>query len=136
MLIHTNSVTMVAFVLLSAYSLYPTKEARLAHEAKVAERKAEKEKFASSPYDNEMTAEEQWQHMWELQQLPRTPGTAGGLKSPMTPRTRAFGALQGGVPQTPVTPAGYYGEQIYRTPDTPSADYDYGYEGKGKGTAY
>lgn len=48
-----------------------------------------------SPSDNEMTAEEQWQHMWELQQLPRTPGTAGGLKSPMTPRTRAFQSLGG-----------------------------------------
>lgn len=50
-----------------------------------------------------MTAEEQWQHMWELQQLPRTPGAANAmyLKSPgaapvMTPRTRAFGDLEGG----------------------------------------
>ena len=42
-----------------------------------------------------MTADEQWQHMWELQQLPRTPGTAGGMKSPMTPRTRAFNELGG-----------------------------------------
>lgn len=33
--------------------------------------------------------------MWELQQLPRTPGTTGGLKSPMTPRTRAFESLGG-----------------------------------------
>jgi hypothetical protein len=40
-----------------------------------------------------MTAEEQWQHMWELQQLPRTPGTATGTapwsKVPATPRTAA-----------------------------------------------
>jgi hypothetical protein len=45
-----------------------------------------------------MTAEEQWQHMWELQQLPRTPGTATAMhfKSPATPRTRAFGDLEGG----------------------------------------
>lgn len=45
-----------------------------------------------------MTPEQRWQHMWELQQLPRTPGTAGGmyLKSPMTPRSRAFGDLEGG----------------------------------------
>jgi hypothetical protein len=42
-----------------------------------------------------MTAEEQWQHMWELQQLPRTPGTVGGMKSPMTPRTMAFNSLGG-----------------------------------------
>lgn len=42
-----------------------------------------------------MTADEQWQHMWELQQLPRTPGTMGGMKSPMTPRTQAFNSLGG-----------------------------------------
>lgn len=47
-----------------------------------------------------MSPEEQWQHMWELQQLPRTPGTAGGLKSPMTPRTRAFNALDGSQQHT------------------------------------
>lgn len=42
-----------------------------------------------------MTAEEQWQHMWELQQLPRTPGPMGGMKGPMTPRTLAFNNLGG-----------------------------------------
>ena len=52
-----------------------------------------------------MTAEQQWQHMWELQQLPRTPGTANPMtfsnsnsnsnKMPVTPRTRAFGDLEG-----------------------------------------
>lgn len=48
-----------------------------------------------------MTAEEQWQHMWELQQLPRTPGTATGpgWRTPMTPRTTAFTTLQGGKPE-------------------------------------
>ncbi|KAF2109650.1 hypothetical protein BDV96DRAFT_604541 [Lophiotrema nucula] len=95
---------MFLFTLLTLYSLWPTKDARRAHESRVAEKKAEKEKFASSPYDNEMTAEEQWQHMWELQQLPRTPGTAGGMKSPITPRTRAFQELHGGA-------QGYYGQQ-------------------------
>ncbi|PSN69958.1 hypothetical protein BS50DRAFT_631918 [Corynespora cassiicola Philippines] len=83
-------------VLLAGYSLYPTEQERTEYETKRAEKKAQKEKWAaiSSP-DNEMTAEEQWQHMWELQQLPRTPGTAGALKSPMTPRTRAFESLSG-----------------------------------------
>lgn len=86
-----------AHILFAAYSLYPTKEARIAHETKVAEKKAQKEKWNSSPYENEMSAEEQWQHMWELQQLPRTPGTATapGWNAPMTPRSRAFGALEG-----------------------------------------
>ncbi|KAF2271140.1 hypothetical protein CC78DRAFT_450826 [Lojkania enalia] len=112
----------VFFLAISFYSLWPTKEARLAHEARKAEKKAEKEKFANSPYDNEMTAEEQWQHMWELQQLPRTPGTAGGMKSPITPRTRAFNELSGGgyaSKNMPMVPSEYYHE-----------------EENGKGTAY
>ncbi|KAF1838534.1 hypothetical protein BDW02DRAFT_389679 [Decorospora gaudefroyi] len=83
------------FVIVSIYSLIPTSTQKETHAAKRAEKKAEKEKWTSSPYDNEMTAEEQWQHMWELQQLPRTPGTVGGMKSPMTPRTRAFNDLGG-----------------------------------------
>jgi hypothetical protein len=39
--------------------------------------------------------------MWELQQLPRTPGTATnpGWRTPMTPRTTAFGALEGTKPE-------------------------------------
>ncbi|RAR05526.1 ketohexokinase [Stemphylium lycopersici] len=93
-----------SFVILSVYSLIPTATQKLAHAAKKAEKKAEKEKWASSPYDNEMTAEEQWQHMWELQQLPRTPGTVGGMKSPMTPRTLAFNHLGGEEAQH----GGYY----------------------------
>jgi hypothetical protein len=87
------------FLIISFYSMYPTADARAAHETRQAEKRAEKEKWASTPDgSNEMTAEEQWQHMWELQQLPRTPGTANAmyLKSPMTPRTRAFGDLEGG----------------------------------------
>ncbi|KAF2643101.1 hypothetical protein P280DRAFT_467184 [Massarina eburnea CBS 473.64] len=88
-------------ILLAAYSLYPTKEARLTHATKAAEKQARKEKWASSPYDdNEVSPEDQWQHMWELQQLPRTPGAApppqqGWEKAPMTPRTATFGQLGG-----------------------------------------
>ncbi|KAF2131833.1 hypothetical protein P153DRAFT_284863 [Dothidotthia symphoricarpi CBS 119687] len=81
------------FLLLSFYSLYPTASQRSAAAAARAEKAAEKEKWSASPYDNEMTAEQQWQHMWELQQLPRTPG----FKTPMTPRTRAFNELEGGT---------------------------------------
>lgn len=115
-----------AHVVLAAYSLYPTKDARIAHEAKVAAKKAQKEKWASSPYDNEMTAEEQWQHMWELQQLPRTPGTAtapGGWRTPMTPRTKAFSALEGGAP-------------VRVEHKSPIQEQDeFVYDGKGKGSA-
>jgi len=102
---------------IAAWSLWPTKEQRVAHQTKVAEKKAEKEKWAALEKSDEWTAEQQWQHMWELQQLPRTPGTAGGMKSPVTPTTRAFHALSGeqsggyyGAPQTPVSPMFYEGK--------------------------
>lgn len=92
------------FLVLTLYSLYPTTAALAHHRARRAEKAAEKEKYAthsattSPDGSNDMTAEQQWQHMWELQQLPRTPGTANAmfLKTPMTPRTRAFGDLEGG----------------------------------------
>ncbi|KAF3000731.1 hypothetical protein E8E13_003732 [Curvularia kusanoi] len=113
------------FLLLSLYSLYPTATALSAHRTRQAEKRAEQEKWASYSASNtpdgtnEMTAEQQWQHMWELQQLPRTPGTAtfapaggmgmGGGKTPMTPRTRAFGDLEGGYGHAPApAPAHLY----------------------------
>ncbi|KAL8851591.1 MAG: hypothetical protein Q9221_003523 [Calogaya cf. arnoldii] len=42
-------------------------------------------------------AESQSQRPWEMTQVfpPPTPGTSGGLKSPMTPRTTAFNTLSG-----------------------------------------
>lgn len=79
----------------SIWSLFPSKEQKEAYKARQAEKKAEKEKWSPA---SDMTAEQQWQHMWELQQLPRTPGTAGGLKSPMTPRAKAFNSLEGDLP--------------------------------------
>lgn len=97
-----HSAIYALFLLISLYSLYPRKSALEAHRAQQAEKRAEKEKWASTPDgSNEMTAEEQWQHMWELQQLPRTPGTANAMyfKTPVTPRTRAFGDLEGGYHQ-------------------------------------
>ncbi|KAF1958652.1 hypothetical protein CC80DRAFT_16354 [Byssothecium circinans] len=151
-----------AHILFAAYSLYPTKEARLAHATKVAEKKAQKEKWASIPDDNEMTPEEQWQHMWELQQLPRTPGTATGpgwARTPATPRTRAFGQLEGGLEQQQ-QPQQYYQQYQQQQQHPPElvqnasgnveyygnagtygqgAEYanqpEYVYDGKGKGTA-
>lgn len=139
------SAIMVAHIILALWSLYPTPEARLAHEAKLAEKRAQKEKWESSPYDNEMTADEQWQHMWELQQLPRTPGTATSFRTPMTPmtpRTKAFSALDGAV-------QGYYGGDVkgvgaqgqyvqgqYVQHSSPIQERDeWVYDGKGKGTA-
>jgi len=38
------------------------------------------------------------EQQWEMMRIPDTPGTTGGLKSPVpvTPRTRAFNSLEGG----------------------------------------
>jgi len=36
------------------------------------------------------------EQQWEMMRIPDTPGTTGGLKSPVTPRTRAFNTLGGG----------------------------------------
>lgn len=113
-----NSIMFAIHAIAAAWSLWPTKEQRIAHQTKVAEKKAEKEKWAALE-DDSMSPEQQWQHMWELQQLPRTPGTAGGLKSPMTPTTRAFNALDG-------SNGGYYHQANVQTPITP------GFEFRGK----
>jgi hypothetical protein len=96
-----------------------------------------------------MTAEEQWQHMWELQQLPRTPGTMGGMKSPMTPRTMAFNSLGGEeaghvayYSNVPAGGNGWYGQSqggggVTVSPVMEQDEYQhghefYGQEGKGK----
>jgi hypothetical protein len=95
-----------------------------------------------------MTAEEQWQHMWELQQLPRTPGTVGGMKSPMTPRTRAFNDLGGEETahggyynNVPAGGNGWYGPPGGVTvqavsPVMEQDEYQYAQEGKGKAPGY
>ena len=103
--------------------------------------------------------------MWELQQLPRTPGTTGGVffKNPTTPRTRAFGDLEGGsgnqqqeLKPHPSWVAHAHGQQTHApggsswyggnttdqgfmqvqqvSPVQEQDEYQYGYEGKGKGT--
>jgi len=104
-----------------------------------------------------MTAEEQWQHMWELQQLPRTPGgtaTNPGWRTPMTPRTTAFTTLEGGKAEpkyvqhsSPIheqdewAQSGHGGhgpvQQYYPSPilGQGHAEPEWVYDGKGKGTA-
>jgi hypothetical protein len=98
-----------------------------------------------------MTAEEQWQHMWELQQLPRTPGTAGGMRGgPMTPRTTAFADLEGGSHRAKAgwgAPGGWNGgggggagAGVGFHAVSPVQEQDefshYPHDGRGKGTAY
>ncbi|MCJ1230063.1 hypothetical protein MMC12_006734 [Toensbergia leucococca] len=69
---------------LSLFSLIPTKAQRLARASKLSD--------AESPQSFSM-------QKWDL---PRTPGTSGGMKSPSTPRTLAFDTLGGNVPMRKV----------------------------------
>ena len=86
-------------MILSIWSLFPTKEQKTKRNSKLEDKRAEKMQWSNhSPVENEMSVDQQWQHMWELEQLPRTPrtpGTVGGMRSPMTPRTVAFNNLSG-----------------------------------------
>ena len=50
---------------------------------------------AMSPFAGTKIPEEE-ERQWEMVRIPETPGTTGGLKSPMTPRTKAFNTLEGG----------------------------------------
>lgn len=50
---------------------------------------------AMSPFASTKIPEEE-ERQWEMVRIPDTPGTTGGLKSPMTPRTKAFNVLEGG----------------------------------------
>jgi hypothetical protein len=51
-------------------------------------------KSRASTFNSEHSEAEQ---EWEMVRIPDTPGTTGGLKSPMTPRTKAFNDLDGGA---------------------------------------
>ncbi|KAL8842644.1 MAG: hypothetical protein Q9170_000419 [Blastenia crenularia] len=63
----------LVYLILSLYSLIPSRSSK-----------------ASIRSDTESQ-----QRPWEMTQVPPTPGTTGGLKSPMTPRTTAFNTLSG-----------------------------------------
>ena len=54
----------------------------------------------TDPYDDNLftPVKDEDERQWEMVRIPDTPGTTGGLKSPMTPRTRAFNDLDGGAP--------------------------------------
>ncbi|KAL8943596.1 MAG: hypothetical protein Q9216_000961 [Gyalolechia sp. 2 TL-2023] len=64
----------LTYLVLSLYSLIPSR---------------------SSKVSTISDTESQNQRPWEMEQVPPTPGTTGGLKSPMTPRTTAFNTLSG-----------------------------------------
>ncbi|KAK4996354.1 hypothetical protein LTR66_004012 [Elasticomyces elasticus] len=90
------------YLLLSIYSCVPTKTER---ESRSAVRD-----FENIPeYSPEMKQFTQRTQDYPMQpmrlQIPRTPGTAGGFSSPMTPRTVAFHALEGDEPATGATKA-------------------------------
>lgn len=74
------SILFSIYVLLSLISLYPT----ASHRASLSSRLPDDEESEQKP--------------WEMIDAPRTPGAAGGLKSPgipPTPRTMAFNTLTG-----------------------------------------
>lgn len=74
------SVLFTIYLILSLISLYPT----ASHRASLSSRLSDDEESEQKP--------------WEMMDAPRTPGTAGGLKSPgipPTPRTMAFNTLTG-----------------------------------------
>ncbi|MCJ1458724.1 hypothetical protein MMC28_009098 [Mycoblastus sanguinarius] len=62
------------YLILTLITLYPNKSFRSASSSKV------------SDYDSS-------QQPWEMMEAPRTAGSTGGLKSPTTPRTKAFNTL-------------------------------------------
>ena len=64
------------YFILSLISLYPTAEHRASHRSRIPDTES---LSGSRP--------------WEMTEPPHTPGTAGGLKSPTTPRTTAFNIL-------------------------------------------
>ncbi|KAJ9664279.1 hypothetical protein H2201_005271 [Coniosporium apollinis] len=83
-------------LILAIWSMIPTKQQRHARNTSV-ESTAE---MAKQSLAEGMSPEQQWeqhrwqqQQQWEMQHYPRSPGSTGGLKSPMTPRTVAFRAL-------------------------------------------
>ena len=70
----TLSALFATYLILTLYTLYPSKAFR-------AERRSK------------MSDSESGHLPWEMLEAPKTPGTAGGLKSPTTPRTMAFNTL-------------------------------------------
>lgn len=72
---------------LAAWSVIPTTQQRFASDTSI-----ESVGFTKCSPRSVASSEQQW----EMQQYQRVPGTAGGMKSPMTPRTVAFNVLGGG----------------------------------------
>ena len=72
----SNSILFLVYFIYSLVCLYPTRSFRAERSSKIA--------------DDAESA-----HPWEMSQVPPTPGTTGGLKSPTTPRTMAFQTLSG-----------------------------------------
>ncbi len=75
-----NSTLFTTYLILTLIALYPSKAFR---------------SESSSRYSDN----ESGHQPWEMLEAPRTPGTTGGLKSPTTPRTKAFNTLSGKRPQ-------------------------------------
>lgn len=74
--IPVSSTLFTIYLIVTAITLYPDKSFRSHRSSKISHRED-----GFQPYD--------------MLEMPRTPGTAGGMKSPATPRTNAFNTLEG-----------------------------------------
>lgn len=111
------STLFLIYTLLSIFSLIPTR----------AHRSSTHSKLPST--DLESTHSSPQQQPWEMSEVPRTPGTTGGIRSPTTPRTMAFNTLsgKGKAKASPITQARQaqgvqlrhhisMGEEVYQGP--------------------
>jgi len=93
-------------IIYAVFSSFPTKTQKLHHASKrltSSPQSIHQEKFADPSPTSEHTADQQWElQQLGMQQLPRTPGTTGGMKSPLSSRSISFG--QGLTQEMPMTP--------------------------------
>jgi len=95
----TTSALFSTYFILSVWSAIPSQQEKAERESN-KDSDIEMRKYAeyNSP-DSELSQEEKWERNRQIfLNLPKTPNTAGfGMKNPMTPRTVAFTALNGGA---------------------------------------
>lgn len=98
-----RSVLFALHIALAIYSLIPSRTQRHARTTSV---ESSVGSDARDPKDmSPQSLMSYRQKEWEMGTLPRTPGTTGAMKSPMTPRTVAFNTLGGDLPLRQAYPA-------------------------------
>ncbi|KAK4547107.1 hypothetical protein LTR36_001328 [Oleoguttula mirabilis] len=98
-----------SYLILSIWSLFPTKAELAEREADRTDPDIEMKKVVMDSPESEMSQEDKWERNRQIfLNLPKTPNTAGfGANNPTTPRTVAFTQLNGGPgPSRQQGPAG------------------------------